>query len=213
MQENGDVVEALNDAIGTKASQKEMESLLGTKLDKTGDTKDNTITFASSDTTTPSAWTEVALLKSGETHKSFAQKVSAMIKNVRYLWKLLGSTDISTIGNGTVTGAISELNTGFDNTRNRISNISNTNIRGYINAYKDDIHHVGITYENLLDDTVPAIVIDDYKFFLVVNNLRNEVRGHIVDFYVDYNTSPWQLKLQVYIDGTIYTRSIPLQDM
>ncbi len=109
MGENKDVVEALDSAIGAKADQKEMESLLGTKLDKTGDSKDNTITFGSNDTTTPSAWTEVDTLKSGESHKSFAQKVSAMFKNIRYLWKMLGSTDISKIGDGTVTGAIMSL--------------------------------------------------------------------------------------------------------
>ena len=72
MGENADVVEALETAIGTKANQTEMESLLGMKLDKTGDTKDNIITLASSDTTTPSGWTDVAVLKSGETHKSFS---------------------------------------------------------------------------------------------------------------------------------------------
>ena len=115
MADNADVVEALNTAIGSKANQAEMESLLGTKLDKTGDSKDNTITFTSSDTTTPSAWTDVATLKSGETHKNFAQKVSTMFKNLRYLWKILGSTNLSGIGDGTVTGAINALNTGLGN--------------------------------------------------------------------------------------------------
>ena len=115
MADNADVVEALNIAIGSKANQSEMESLLGTKLEKTGDSKDNTVTFTSSDTLTPSGWTDVAVLKSGETHKSFVQKVATMIKNVRYLWKLIGSTDISEIGDGTVTGALNSLNTGTEN--------------------------------------------------------------------------------------------------
>ncbi len=115
MGENADVVEALETAIGTKANQTEMESLLGMKLDKTGDTKDNIITLASSDTTTPSGWTDVAVLKSGETHKSFAQKVSTMFKNLRYLWKLCGNTDIAQIGDGTITGALDALNTGLAN--------------------------------------------------------------------------------------------------
>ncbi|MCI9142084.1 MAG: hypothetical protein HFH87_05595, partial [Lachnospiraceae bacterium] len=113
MADNADVVAALNSAIGSKANQSEMESLLGTKLEKTGDSKDNTVTFTSSDTLTPSGWTDVAALKSGETHKSFAQKVSTMFKNLRYLKKLLGSTDISAIGDGTVTGALNSLNTGM----------------------------------------------------------------------------------------------------
>lgn len=60
-----------------------------------------------------SAWTSVAKLDSGETHKSILNKVSSMFKNVRYLYKMLGTTNISAIGGGTVTGAISELNTGM----------------------------------------------------------------------------------------------------
>lgn len=111
MGDNKDVVEALNAAIGTKANQTEMESFLGTKLDKTGDSKDNTITFGSSDTTTPSSWTDVDVIKSGETHKSLVQKIVTMIKNVRFLRKLCGSNDISSLGDGTITGAIASLNT------------------------------------------------------------------------------------------------------
>lgn len=113
MSDNADVVAALNAAIGTKANQAEMESLLGTKLSKTGDSKDNTITFTSSDTTTPSGWTNVSVLQSGETHKSFVQKVSTMFKNLRYLWKLYGNNDISQLGDGTITGALNSLNTGL----------------------------------------------------------------------------------------------------
>lgn len=89
MSDNQDVVEALDAAIGTKANQAEMESLLGTKLDTTGDSKDNNVTFGSSDTLTPSAWTDVDVLKSGETHKSIFAKVSSMFKNIRYIWNLL----------------------------------------------------------------------------------------------------------------------------
>lgn len=114
MNDNRDVVDALNDAIGTKADRTEMESLLGTKLDQTGDTKDNTITFGSSDTATPSGWTDVAVLQSGETHRSFAQKVSTMFKNMRYLWKLCGNTDISRLGDGTITGALGEINSNLE---------------------------------------------------------------------------------------------------
>ncbi len=101
MAENQDVVEALNDAIGTKANQAEMDSLLNTKLDKTGDSKDAKVTFSSSDTLTPSAWTDVAVLKSGETHKSILAKVSSMFKNIRYLWAFLSAL--------TANGAITDV--------------------------------------------------------------------------------------------------------
>lgn len=77
-----------------------------------GDTAENTATFTSSDVAdgSASAWTNVSKLSSGEKHSSIFAKVSQMFKNVRYLYKMLGTTDISKIGNGTCTGAISSLN-------------------------------------------------------------------------------------------------------
>lgn len=82
-----------------------------------GDTAENTATFTSSDVADglTSAWTTVSKLSSGEKHSSIFAKVSQMFKNVRYLYKMLGTTDISKIGNGTCTGAISSLNSGLAN--------------------------------------------------------------------------------------------------
>lgn len=93
-----------------------------------GDSKDNTITFTSSDndaTTekTSDGFTSVATMASGESHASLFQKISKMFFNIRKLWNtvgstalasgktvtgLLGNTDISGVGS-TVTGAISNL--------------------------------------------------------------------------------------------------------
>lgn len=82
-----------------------------------GDTAENTATFTSGDVAdgSASAWTNVSKLSSGEKHSSIFKKVSQMFKNVRYLYKMLGTTDISKIGNGTCTGAISSLNDGLAN--------------------------------------------------------------------------------------------------
>lgn len=82
-----------------------------------GDTAENITTFTSSDSAdgSASAWTSVSKLSSGEKHSSIFAKVSQMFKNVRYLYKMLGTTDISKIGNGTCTGAISSLNDGLKN--------------------------------------------------------------------------------------------------
>jgi hypothetical protein len=78
----------------------------------TGDSADSTTTFTTSDTADggASSWTNVPALTSGETHKSLFAKMSQMFKNIRYLYKMLGTTDISSIGNGTVTNALSVLN-------------------------------------------------------------------------------------------------------
>ena len=77
---------------------------------------DHAATFTSTDIDDGSAnaWTNVAKLTSGEKHSSIFNKLSTMFKNVRYLYRMLGTTDISGIGDGTVTGAIRELNTGIN---------------------------------------------------------------------------------------------------
>ena len=78
----------------------------------TGDSADSTTTFTTSDTADggASSWTTVPALTSGETHKSLFAKMSQMFKNIRYLYKLLGTTDISSIEDGTVTGGLTSLN-------------------------------------------------------------------------------------------------------
>lgn len=82
-----------------------------------GDIGDNIATFDTNDTTDEDAesWTSTDPITSGSTISGLMSRISTMIKNTRYLYKLMGTTDISTIGNGTLTGAISELNTGLGN--------------------------------------------------------------------------------------------------
>ena len=99
----------------TKATQDgNGNNIVNTYQTKTGDSKDNTVSFTSADSTSPTAWTDVAALASGEKHSSLFNKISTMFKNVRYLYKMLGTTDISGIDNGTVTGGLSELNSNLD---------------------------------------------------------------------------------------------------
>lgn len=92
-------------------------------------TGDSTVTFTSNDTTDTNAnsWISVAQLATGITHATFFQRVSQMFKNARYLYKMLGTTDISSIGNGTVTGALSTLNNSLlDKIITRVKSVSVT---------------------------------------------------------------------------------------
>ena len=79
-------------------------------LPEDGDSAENTVTFGTADAAEANVWTDVDVLVGGEKHKSILKKVSTMFKNVRYLYKMLGTTDISAIGGGTVTGAIASQN-------------------------------------------------------------------------------------------------------
>ena len=55
-------------------------------LAEDGDSKDNTVTFTSADATTANAWTDVAVLATGEKHSSLFAKISTMFKNIRYIY-------------------------------------------------------------------------------------------------------------------------------
>jgi hypothetical protein len=71
-------------------------------LKKTGDASNTTVTF-----TEP---TELAQPTTGEKLSGIIGKVSLAIKNIKTLITLIGNTDIKSIGDGTVTGAISDVN-------------------------------------------------------------------------------------------------------
>ena len=101
--------------VQNKTVTKELEK----KLNSDGDSKDLTTTFTSGDSTNVTEWTDVGLLTSGEKHSSLFQKVATMFKNIRYLYHMLGTADISALGEGadigTVTGALSKLNSDYYN--------------------------------------------------------------------------------------------------
>lgn len=75
-------------------------------LKKTGDSSNTTVTFNEP--------TELAQPTTGEKLGGIIGKVSLAIKNINTLITFLGKTDISSIGDGTVTGAISDVNGKLD---------------------------------------------------------------------------------------------------
>ena len=83
--------------------------------------------FNSVDASSSYAWTSVAVLASGEALTSVYNKISAMFKNIRFLYykignnnvsgtgkssltAIIGNTSIVSIGNGTLSGAVSTIN-------------------------------------------------------------------------------------------------------
>ena len=78
------------------------------------DTAKSYTTFDSADDKNPTTWSDVELLISKEEQRSLFSKISTMFKNIRYLYKILGTTDISNIGDGTATSAISTLNSNLE---------------------------------------------------------------------------------------------------
>lgn len=93
----------------------------------TWDSAEETITFTSDDDAQGNAtsWTSVPLIESGEKHKSIFNKFTTMVKNIRYLYNMLGTTDISSIGSGTVTSALGNLNTRVGTLNDAITSLNN----------------------------------------------------------------------------------------
>ena len=87
-------------------------------------------------------------LVAGESLKSALGKIKTAVKNVIAIVKLLGSTDISKIGDGTVTGAISNNAT----TINRVINKQATDLRG-VNTKIDEVTMTAAANKKLLGST------------------------------------------------------------
>ena len=80
-----------------------------------GEVTENTVDYDSADVEDGNAslsWLSIPAFTKANVNKVGAMftNVARLFRNVRYLYKMLGTTDISKIGNGTCTGAISSLN-------------------------------------------------------------------------------------------------------
>ena len=136
---------------------------LSAYLQKTGDSKDNTVTYTSADDDTvfnsgnlggAYAWTAANSLASGEKHSVLFNKISTMLKNLRTIAKLIGTADISTIGTspntGTVTGAIAKINSDLSELNVVDYDLNGINLSAYTsedNSYtfpSNGILHLGV---------------------------------------------------------------------
>lgn len=109
---NEDVLAVDNGANTRKLNFKNIVNSLITEADLT----DNPVAFTSGDAENPTEWSNVSVITTGSTLATLFNRISTMVKNVRWLYSKLGTTDISSIGGGTVTGAISALNGNTVNT-------------------------------------------------------------------------------------------------
>ena len=81
-----------------------------TMLSPTGDTQNNKVVYTSSDTANPTSLADMpAPMLSNQTHSTLFGKLSIAMRNLRYLISLIGSTDISGMDDGTITGNIDDL--------------------------------------------------------------------------------------------------------
>lgn len=167
-----------------------------------GDVAENTVTYESNDCGPdgdPALW-EIPKLTTGENLSSLMQKVSRIANNFRYMIKLLGTTDISAIGDGTVTGGISTLNDNLDDYIDAPS-LTLSNATGIISSYKVTKYFACCTMEitptKLENDSLLAwgLLGPDRQLFLTLPTIGGgnipctlTTNGELRVYYANYTT-------------------------
>ena len=128
------------------------------------DLTENEVAFTSGDAASPTAWTAVDVLTSGLSLKTLFNRISTMVKNVRYIWNLLGSSSFSNVAS-TLTGAIG--NTALTTTAQTLS--------GAIAEHEQDIS--GLNSKQILHKTVTGTSNSNGDISLGVNGYEYVVIG------------------------------------
>ncbi len=205
MKENADVVQVLEQAIGSKASEADFAGHTANntihvtasereewndKQTKTGDIQDNIITFESGDAAEPTGWANVALVTTKEKVSSLMRKFSLTVKNMRYLFKLIGNNQLS-VGDGTITGAINALNTGLTW---KYLGYNSGECRFELPAHKEIYVAVDFHSDASLRRTLLIPRIEDFETQLfwqeedgAVNYVRIYYHGSVVGMYLTSN--------------------------
>lgn len=161
-------------------------------LGSSDDTTNNKVTFTSYDnSTTPSSLTDMpAVMSSNQTHGTLFSKLSIAMHNLRYIIRLLGSTDISGIGNGTVTGGMSDMNSriGFRGTQAEYEAAVQAGLitNGMTVAITDDYSNSAIDAANTIADVETGTAS----------------RAYAVGEYVIYNNQFYRVKQAIASGGT-----------
>lgn len=131
------------------------------------DLTDNTVAFTSGDAASPTAWTSVSQITTNSTLATLFNRISTMVKNVRYLWNLIGSSSFSNVAS-TLSGAIG--NTALTTTAQTLS--------GAIAEHESDISTLnGKSIRVALSSATSAITVT--SAYLVSDPVRKTIRIYI----------------------------------
>jgi len=125
------------------------------------DLTNNPVAFTSGDAASPTAWTNVSVITTGSTLATLFNRISTMVKNVRYIWNLLGSSSFSNVAS-TLTGAIG--NTALTTTAQTLS--------GAIAEHESDI-------STLNSNTVNTVFASSDTSKYTLNDVRIVRHGRI----------------------------------
>ncbi len=136
-------------------------------LKKNGNAKDVTVAFTSGDSVTAPDNTLPELLVTNETLSSLLSKVSTGIKNIRWLIKTIGTKDISGIGDGSITGAISTLDSNMWLQLTTQPESNYTSILAIVKAVPNDKNRV-YSIKSTFTDYPPIMTAMGYTVYPVI---------------------------------------------
>lgn len=173
--------------------------------DKDGDSKDNTVTFESSDASIADAWTDVAVLATGEKHSSILTKISTMFKNIRYIYthfikseNILETLEeiVANTQSGKVAGALAvkELNSNL-NDKAGLASANTFNGQQIISNSNMGTDTAGLVIQARTDQNIysrPCIYMDCYGrggcfLYYEANDQKLHVKINGVDHVISMN--------------------------
>lgn len=190
---------AFDDGTDTyKADFKEVIDDTVAEAFSSADVSGGVVNYTSGDSSSPSSWSSVSVMSSGSTLATLMNRISTMVKNVRYLWSLIGSTSISNvsstitgaigntsitgIGDGTLTGAISGINSSLTAAQTGvIARHSSTGTGGTIDS--NDCYKVGKTVcasARLYNISLPATG----DFFVIPEGFRPKYQTRCMGYLI-----------------------------
>ena len=148
------------------------------------------------------------VMADGDDRATLFNKISVVVKNVRYLIKLIGNTDISEIGEGTITDILSSFNQDFNSINTSLSDFEfRVNTDTGKNQYSSD---GGVTWINMGGGSMRVVKngtisttstinldesIDVDKYFVLINtssaayNTSNSWTSYGMGAYMSAKTS------------------------
>lgn len=202
-----------DDIVDTYAKKNDLTNF----QNKDGDSKDNTVTFTSADDTTADAWTDVAVLATGEKHSSLFAKISTMFKNIRYIYthfikseNILETLEeiVANTQSGKVAGALAvkELNSNLDNVL-VWTRINNQAVKGStsvsIPSWAKEVQvSIDVNNEFRYTSIYPITSLTDESFICVVGSSFYKYNSAEEISYASVNISKTSVNMRnVILDG------------
>lgn len=162
-----------------------------------GDVADNTVAFTSNDAGPDGTPDLISLekLTTGEKLSALMNKVSIIANNFRYFLKMLGTNDISAIGDGTVTGGLVSLN---DSLKWKLIKTFDRPVTNYWNFDFTQYNEILVTIEHQTNKicTMSIPVID----------LKEDVgRSYVNGYYQNSSANQAMVRFSIKTSGIAFT--------